>query len=433
MGNKQKNHSLPGESVAKAAFGVYDILWRLAIPGLKRNKRLATGFQERIFRRQLMGNADIWIQAASVGEAYLAWELLKIWPRHQFSRILLTTNTLQGKEILDRAVADIGSRSKPFNPQVAYFPFDRPAIMRRVVSRVRPRVMVLLETEIWPGLLMALKSHGCPAIIINGRLTLRSLSRYMIWPSLWHTIRPQAVLAISKEDADRFSTLFGKSGVGTMHNIKFDRIEDTGSQLDQNHTIDTIVQPGTSFVVIGSVRQGEEADVALLIKDFKKRRPDAVIGLFPRHLHRVASWQNRLTEIGVPWVLRSSITKPATKGRVVLWDRFGELNPAYRRASAAFVGGSLAPLGGQNFLEPLITGLTPAIGPHWENFTWVGPEIKELKLVHQAESWQDVSRYLADCIVGPADRSEVKNRAGAYIQQRQGGTRKALELILRYL
>jgi len=218
-----------------------------------------------------------------------------------------------------------------------------------------------------------------------------------------------------------------------MHNIKFDRIGDIDDRPEEINRFDTIIRPGADFVVLGSVRQGEESDVALLIRDLRTRQPDAVVGLFPRHLYRVEAWIKRLDDIGAPWVLRSDLTRPATGGQVVLWDRFGELGPAYQRASAAFVGGSLAPLGGQNFLEPLITGLRPAIGPHWENFTWVGAEIMELKLVHRAESWQDISGYLSDCLTRPSDRSEVKNRAEAYIRQRQGGTRTALDLILRYL
>jgi 3-deoxy-D-manno-octulosonic-acid transferase len=433
MNDKPKKPGFPMTPVERAALGLYDVLWRLALPALKRNQRLADGFEERLCRRPGIRSADIWIQAASVGEAYLVWELIKAWPPHLPVSMLLTTNTLQGKEILNKAMADVASRLPCHRFQVAYFPFDRPSVMRRAVCRVQPAVTVLLETEIWPGLLTALRLQGSPVVIINGRLTPRSLSRYRIWPAFWKAVRPDAVLAISNDDADRFATMFGKSCVGTMPNIKFDRIGIDGGCPEESDQFDTIVQPGAGFIVLGSVRQPEEADVTLLIRDLKLRQPDAVIGLFPRHIHRLGAWQKRLTDIGIPWVLRSTLSQPASAGEVVLWDRFGELGSAYRRAAAAFVGGSLAPLGGQNFLEPLVAGIQPVIGPYWDNFTWVGTEIMNLGLVHRAKSWQDVSVYLRDCFARPSDRSRIKTGAETYIRQRQGGTQKALALMLRYV
>lgn len=419
--------------VEKAAFAVYEMLWRMILPVLRRNPRLATGFESRLLKRPLRNNAHIWIQAASAGEAYLAWELLKTLPYSHRLTVVLTTNTLQGKEILDTAVVDLERRGTRIEAQVTYFPFDRPSLMKKAVKSVRPRVMVLLETEIWPGLLLALKQHTCPAIIVNGRMTEKSLSRYRIWTTLWRSIRPRHILAISREDADRFATLFGKSGVGTMPNIKFDRVQETDLTNDALDTFHSVVEPGTDFAVLGSVRREEEADIQNILRDLFKRKPDAVIGLFPRHLHRVPHWQDALNGLGLPWELRSAMQKPARAGQVVLWDVFGELNKAYQRASAAFVGGSLAPLGGQNFLEPLSEGLTPVIGPHWQNFAWIGSRIIDQGLVHQADSWQNVARFLAACLASPGEKQIISQKAAAYIHKRQGGTQQACELIMKYL
>ena len=300
--------------VEKAAFAVYDMLWRMILPVLRRNPRLATGFESRLLKHPLKKNAHIWIQAASAGEAYLAWELLKALPYSHRLTVVLTTNTLQGKEILDTAVADLKRRGAPIEAQVTYFPFDRPSLMKKAVKSVRPRVMVLLETEIWPGLLLALKQHTCPAIIVNGRMTEKSLSRYRIWPALWRSIRPRDILAISREDADRFAALFGRNGVATMPNIKFDRVQETDLANDALDTFHSVVEPGTDFAVLGSVRQEEEADIQNILRDLFKRRPDAVIGLFPRHLHRVPYWQNALDELGLPWELRSDHAETGQSG-----------------------------------------------------------------------------------------------------------------------
>jgi len=419
--------------VEKAAYAIYDLLWRISLPALRRNRRLAVGFENRLLRRPLKKHAHLWIQAASAGEAYLAWELLKKLSHGQRLTALLTTNTLQGKEILDKAVEAINKNHTRIEAQVAYFPFDMPSIMEKAVRRVNPRIMVLLETEIWPGLLKALRQHACPTAIINGRITEKSLSRYSIWPAFWRSIRPDHILAISGEDADRFAALFGKWGVATMPNIKFDRVQETDAAVGASAVFHAIVKPGTNFAVLGSVRQEEEADMENILADLSRRCQDAVIGLFPRHLHRVPHWQDALDRSGLPWGQRSVMNKPAKAGQVVLWDVFGELGMAYQYASTAFVGGSLAPLGGQNFLEPLMAGLKPVIGPHWKNFVWIGTQIVDQGLVHQADSWQDVARILADEIACPADKETVRQRGAAYIRRRQGGTQQACELIRRYL
>jgi 3-deoxy-D-manno-octulosonic-acid transferase len=427
------NKTKANRPVEKAAFAIYGLLWRISLPVLRRNRRLAVGFENRLLQRPLKKHAHLWIQAASAGEAYLAWELLKRLSQRQRLTAVLTTNTLQGKEILDKAVDAINKNHPRVEAQVAYFPFDMPSIMEKAVRRVNPRIMVLLETEIWPGLLKALRQEACPTAIVNGRITEKSLSRYRLWPAFWRSVRPDHILAISGEDADRFAALFGQWGVATMQNIKFDRVQATAAAGRAPAALRAIVKPGTDFAVLGSVRQAEEADMEKILIDLSRRRQDAVIGLFPRHLHRVPHWQKALDRSGLPWGQRSAMNRPAKAGQVVLWDVFGELGLAYQYARTAFVGGSLAPLGGQNFLEPLMAGLKPVIGPHWQNFVWIGTQIVEQGLVHQADSWQDVARIMAAEIAGPADKEIIRQRAAAYIRRRQGGTQQACALIRQYL
>jgi 3-deoxy-D-manno-octulosonic-acid transferase len=173
--------------------------------------------------------------------------------------------------------------------------------------------------------------------------------------------------------------------------------------------------------------------VLKIISEIHHRQPDTVIGLFPRHLHRIDHWQRLLQSRGILWRLRSDIKTQLPKGSVILWDVFGELGLAYSQASAAFVGGSLAPLGGQNFLEPLICGVTPVIGPFWDNFKWVGKEIIDVGIVHQAMSWKEVAEILIAAIMNPQPREEVRLRAKAYIKDRQGGTDTACRVIEAYL
>ena len=120
---------------------------------------------------------------------------------------------------------------------------------------------------------------------------------------------------------------------------------------------------------------------------------------------------------------------PAAAGTVIIWDTFGELMQAYRFCNSAFVCGSLAPLGGQNFLEAIICGTRPVIGPSWENFAWVGTEIINAGLLQVAGNWQEAAALVLEDMAAPPPRDEIINRSIAYLKERQGGTAKACRAI----
>jgi 3-deoxy-D-manno-octulosonic-acid transferase len=403
------------------------------IPALRLNQRLADGFGQRTLQQMTLSRADLWIQAASSGESYLAWSILKKLHPHKPVTVIVTSNTRQGLDIIDRAIADITPNQRGVSACSAYFPFDKPSIMETAVKTIHPRIMVLLESEIWPGLLAALKKHGCRTVIVNGRITARSLTRYLICPSFWRLIGPDKILAISKSDAKRFATIFGKKYVEVMSNIKFDNIGDITHGIDTEKSLGKIVRAGTPFLVLGSTRQEEEPEVEKIILNIHHRCPDTVIGLFPRHMHRITYWKEVLNRIAIPWMLRSQIETPVPEGTVILWDIFGELSSAYELSKGAFVGGTLGPLGGQNFLEPLTCGIVPVIGPSWENFAWVGREIVKQGLVHVAADWKDVANFLVKSIEKTTPRKNVRKAAFMYMKNRQGGTDKACRVIEKFL
>jgi 3-deoxy-D-manno-octulosonic-acid transferase len=411
--------------IHKTAFGAYNLGWRIALPWLRLHHRLAEGYQQRTLRGRPPRAADLWIQAASVGESYLALELIKNLEARIAARILLTANTRQGIEILNQGLKD--------NPQhqidVRYFPFDKPSIMAHAVGGIQPKLMVLLETEIWPGLLLALKAQRCKSIIVNGRITEKSLQRYHLWPSIWHTLRPDKILAVSPADADRFRQLFGPQGIDTMANIKFDRLAPSSVSDDDHIKIESVLPAGFPFVVFASVRHEEESEVKKIVHEIAHNRPQAVMGLFPRHIHRVKFWQDALTQGGMRWVLRSAVSNPVSAGTVILWDTFGELMPAYRLAQSAFVGGSLAPLGGQNFLEALISGVIPVIGPSWENFAWVGQEIVKAGLLRVADDWRQAALLILQDMDAPRPRAAVIETVHQFLETRRGGTGQACRQI----
>jgi len=414
---------------SRIAFRLYNMLWSCVLPWLRLNHRLAEGYGQRRLK-SVPPAADIWIQAASVGESYLALEIIKSLKANRYMKILVTSNTSQGVEILNRGLTQQADAKKGIDAVVAYFPFDKPDLMRRAVSAIRPAAMVLLETEIWPGLLRALKQQNCKTIIINGRMTDRSLKRYLLWPSLWSRIRPDRVLAISPSDADRFKQLFGPDIIETMPNIKFDRVASSTTAANSRNPLNRLVPHRLTFAVLASVRRKEEPRIKQMIIEILRRRPETVIGLFPRHMHRIQAWQEAFNQAGIRWSLRSEASGPVAAGTVIIWDAFGELLQAYGLCKAAFVGGSLAPLGGQNFLEALMCGTIPVIGPSWENFQWVGAEIVDTGLLKVADNWRAAAELLIKDMEGPPSRNEIINRSLEYLKERRGGAAQACRAII---
>ncbi len=416
----------------KTLFSLYSLGWTAAMPLMRRNARIADGFGQRTLKDGMLPAADLWIQSASAGEALLTAEILKNLDAPESSAILTTANTRQGLEILEKTAVGIGG-DRPFSVTARFSPFDRPDLMKKAVSHVRPKLMVLVELEIWPGLLLALKEKGCPVLIVNGRLTERSLKRYMLAPELWKRLAPSTVFAMSDPDADRFRILFPQSRVETVPNIKFDRVPMCSLETPDrvSNPLATLAGPDAPLIVLGSVREEEEDAVARMIGKIMASIPDARIFLFPRHMHRLDAWKARLSEMNAGFSLRSA--RVSERPRIVLWDVFGELAHAYNLADAVFVGGSLAPLGGQNFLESLAAGVIPAIGPSWENFTWVGQGMVERGLLDVGRDWVEVAEMLIFRAKNPMDRDKVRTLTDDYIQPLRGGTRRVCDEIRRML
>lgn len=412
------------------ALAFYEAAWAVATPFLRRNPRLRDGWDQRVLRRPLP-RADIWIQAASVGEGYLARELMKAGGGFGRHRVLATTGTRQGMEIL----------AGEFRWEPRFFPLDRPSLMARAVDQVRPRVAVLLETELWPGHLAALRSFGVPVLLLNGRIAERSLEGYRRVGGVWRHLRPDQVAAISPADADRFAALFGSWGISVMPNIKFDRIDipamerEGGSPPSDDRETDPPpwFAPGAPVLVLGSVRQEEEEAVFRVLTGIREQIPDAIVALVPRHLQRVEAWGERLSRLGIPWRRRSELSESTPPGTVAVWDTFGELGRLYACADAVFVGGSLAPLGGQNFMEPLAAGVVPVVGPSISNFAWVGEWIFRRGLVVRTRNADEAATALLAQLRDPPDQAVIRRQIRDFVSDRSGGARTAAEMVWEFL
>ncbi|MBF0225408.1 MAG: 3-deoxy-D-manno-octulosonic acid transferase [Desulfobacterales bacterium] len=414
----------------KATILLYNCLWKLIIPLLKFNKRLQDGFEQRTLKINDLPKSDVWIQAASAGEAYLALDIIKNFNPENSLKIYLTTNTKQGFELINKGIS---AYKGSFSVKTGYFPFDAPSLMEIAVKTIKPKLMILLETEIWPGLLYSLKKSGIKTVIINGRITEQSLKGYTGFSSLLKQLAPNKILAISDGDKFKFEHIFGQ-GIGeVMSNIKFDRVGLNNSMDSDKNPLKNIIPDKADFIVLASIRQEEELLVHNMILEISSKYKDLIIGLFPRHMERINQWESLLNKSQLKWTLRSKINSPTSNGTIILWDKFGELNAAYNYATAAFVGGSLLPLGGQNFLEPLTCGITPVIGPFWENFAWIGREIIEKKLVLEAPTWSDAVELIINNIKNIPQKELISKSAFEYLKEKQGGTLKAVSEIKKFL
>lgn len=406
---------------------LYSLGFGLAWPFLRKNRRLQTGWEQRTGHALPLA-CDLWLQAASGGEAYLALELLRGLKSHAL-KVLVTTNTAQGLEILQKGFA--GLQAGKIEARAWFCPLDKPEIAARFVAAAQPRLLVLLETELWPGMLGAVKKQNIPVLLVNGRISAKSLRGYLKVKGLFRALAPKEVMAVSAADAARFKLLFNQSAVSVMPNLKFDRV--LTSTTGEPTPLARYLPQDAPFVVLGSVRQEEEAAALAIIRALWATHPKAVIGLYPRHMERAPFWVETLTRLNLPFVRRSQLQSPLGPGAILLGDVFGELEQAYQCAAAVFVGGSLAPLGGQNFMEPLAAGVIPVIGPHWQNFAWVGSGIIDAGLLNVASDVNGVIAKLKAGLAAPTNKACVRARFKAYIARNLGGGQMACAKILTYL
>ncbi|THB72539.1 MAG: 3-deoxy-D-manno-octulosonic acid transferase [Desulfobacteraceae bacterium] len=409
---------------------LYNILWRGALPFLKKSKRLAQGFKQRVSCSHL-SSADLWIQAASAGEALLAVKIIQsLDPPHPI-RVLITTTTRQGYDLLTQELGDVPPLAH-IHFQLSWFPFDQPDIIDAYIKKVSPRVVVLLETEIWPAFLYYLKKNGIKTLIVNARLTRKSFKGYYRTRWIWHALTCDTILATSELDAARYRKLFPNARVDVMPNIKFDTLSTNTTNSKQYHgrDLDMFIDTKAPLTIFASIRKEEEPQVLWMLEHLLKEFPTQTVALFPRHMHRLAAWQEHLSGTSLPWQLKSEIKTHQVSFKIILWDTFGELNRAYEMADCAFVGGSLSPLGGQNFIEPIIKGVPTVTGPFLEDFKWVKPDIFQLGTVHKAENKEQAVDRMLDILQERSPRSRIRERAVAYIEKNRGGTRYACTKII---
>jgi 3-deoxy-D-manno-octulosonic-acid transferase len=369
-----------------------------------------------------------------VGEVLTIVPLVKDFrARHPKVPILVTTVTETGQSAAFQAFKGAGFT-------LAFLPLDVLPLVLRVVARLRPRLFVFSENEVWPGLLFALQRRGIPTVMVNGRVSKRSLKWFSRIPLLRHALQRVSMLSVqSRKDYERLIR-FGilPHRLKFLGNIKVDRALIAARQLPEIAQLGELKrikqELGGFWVVGGSTHKGEEEALLEALKGIWRAGMEAVLILAPRHLERLSGIEAFLKERGFGFVRLSHLGHSETlKERVVLIDRIGALFALYALADVAFVGGSLVPKGGHNILEPLVLGVPVLFGEHTENMSELAQGVEELGLGKRLRDAKDLEKTLLSLARDPKPLKEAALRCHSFILEHQGALRATLEILDEFL
>ncbi len=354
-------------------------------------------------------SAPIWIQAVSVGELRIAQRLAAVF-RKRGLPVLISSTTSTGLKLAAAEARDaIGVRA---------FPLDLPYSVSMVLRRIKPRALVLVETELWPELFAGAKRDGVPVFIANARLSDRAFKRTLVFKRLYSNIlRGVRVAAQSEEHAARFGLLGANpKEIVVLGNLKYDLAPPGNFETVREQLRGYL--PGGSLWTAGSVREGEEALVLQAMLTLRTTLPGVRLLLAPRHLSRVDVSLKLCERAG----LRAALRSRGVTGNwdVLLLDTVGELWSAYALASAAFVGGSLVSLGGQNVLEPAFLGKPVLFGPHTENFKDAAEGLLSAGGAVRVKDPVELGRRLGDFLADPAAAEACGLRAKKAVERHRG-------------
>jgi len=317
------------------------ILFKLAtVPKYRGGLSQKLGRVRKKVLRVLNSTRPIWVHAVSVGEVMAAHPLVReLRKRYPDRKLILSTVTVTGNYTAMQRVPEADA--------VFYFPFDYPWIVRRVIRRINPAIVLVAETELWPNFFRELNRQGIPSALVNGRISPRSYGNYLKFKGFFsHVFANLSLFCMqSEEDADRIKDIgAAPEKVIVTGNLKFDQKILAGRQEP------VAITAGRRVLTAGSTHRGEEAILLEVFGRLRIKYPDLVLIIAPRHPERFDEVCGLITNAGYECQRRTRMKGQAKD--VVLLDTIGELRAFYGLCDIAFVGGSLVKVGGHNLLEP---------------------------------------------------------------------------------
>lgn len=383
----------------------------------------------------------IWIHAVSVGETLAALPLARqLNQRFPERRLVFSTTTETGQRL---------ARERLNFADIFYFPLDWAFAVRRTFRAMRPAIVVILETEIWPNFLRIARRQDVPVIFVNGRLSERSFRRYQFavrWAGF--ALRPffagvldhaSLYLMQTKEDAERLLAIGAQPDkVLVSGNLKYDQELPANSAFVDWLDSEVRSRERRPIIVAGSVVANEEPLVLIAFGILQGEWRRALLVLAPRKPERFDAAADFISESQRKFVRRTNI--PGDQAgpipddvSVILLDTVGELAALYRLADGVFVGGSLVPSGGHNILEPAAFGKVPIFGPSMENFSEVAASFLNAGAAMQVHSPEDLGVAWIELNKSPETREQMGTRARALVDSSRGATARAFENISRFL
>lgn len=369
----------------------------------------------------------IWLHAVSVGEtiaaAPLVRSLLETYPEHA---LLITSTTPTGSAQVRRLFGE--------RVEHCYLPYDLPHVLKRFLNRIRPQILIVMETELWPNLYAACHARAIPVLVVNARLSERSFKGYgkiraLIRPAL----QVAEVLAQTEEDAARFIKLGAPSEQVTVTgNLKFDQ-EIPEGVLAQGLALRDQLGRQRKIWVAASTHTGEDEPVLQAHRHLLEQEPDALLILVPRHPERFDDVSTLVTSMGFVSQRRSLEASVNPAIQVFVGDTLGEMMVFFSASDIAFIGGSLVETGGHNPLEPAALGLPVITGPHWFNFAGIYPELLEYGAAREVAGPDELTRVLQELFAYNALRQQAGKAAQQVVEQNRGALKHTLNSIARII
>jgi 3-deoxy-D-manno-octulosonic-acid transferase len=376
----------------------------------------------------LDGDESIWVHAVSVGEVLSARPLItELRARYPKLRLFLSTTTLTGQELARRSVSDADA--------VFYFPFDWAFTARRTLNVVKPRLFVMMETEIWPNLLRECRRRRIRTVMVNGRISYRSFPRYRLArPFIRRVLGDVDRFCVQGEETSRRLVELGAdpARITITGSLKFDSLESSPTPGRGRERVLRFfrIPPNRPVIIAGSTLKGEEEPVIRAFNRVRTAGNNALLIIAARHPERFEEVERLCRHEGLSTVMRRELPiDREPRADAVVLDTIGELAQLYQVATVVFVGGSLVPAGGHNILEPALYGKPIVFGPHMQNFGEIAEAFLSNGAAIQVRSATELESAMVSLIGDPVRRARLGAAAKALVESNRGARDRTLAVI----
>lgn len=418
--------------------GFIILLPRFVLDALRSGKYV-TGLRQRLGNLPAInskGKPVIWLHCVSVGEAQAAQSLVReISNRFPKLALVISTTTVTGQQVA-------GELFREQAAAVFYFPIDWAWTIRRVLSKLQPAAILVMETELWPRVFREASRREIPVALLNGRISAKSFGRYkLVRPFIRRVLNDLTLAAMQTEqDAARIEQLgMPENRISIAGNLKFDSASTTSDfELGDAIRHRFAFNDDRPLIVAASTHDPEEGFVVNAFRSVRQAHPGARLLIAPRHPERFEEVDSLLSNSGFSSVRRSATPSAEdVRADVVLLDSIGELRAVYPFADVAFVGGSIAPHSGHSLIEPGSHGVCTVTGPHTQNFAAVTQALLDedalIQLRETDEPAAELARVFTELLSDESRRSSIAERAKAVCDRNRGATARTIDLISHLL